>query len=335
MAYRRAIMQFWEPLYIILSVVAVIALIAAVYFYVRHRKFRSNAKPQPLSFGLRETRKSIMSRLTAVFTRDRVDEVFLAELEETLIAADVGLDTSQHLLEAIREAANPEQAKNMLRDRMIALFTQPVERILEAKPRVILVLGVNGVGKTTSIAKLAYRFQRHGERVLLAAGDTFRAAAVEQLKVWGDRLGCEVVAQGIGADAASVAFDSVSKAKAKNYDVVLIDTAGRLHTKHNLMEELKKIDRVTDKAYPGAPHERWLVLDATVGQNGLNQAKQFDRELGLTGIIVTKLDGTAKGGIVCAVSELGIPVISIGVGEGMEDLRPFDAKAYVEAILGG
>jgi len=199
---------------------------------------------------------------------------------------------------------------------------------------VVLVLGVNGVGKTTTIAKLTRAYQGEGRRVLLVAGDTFRAAAMEQLKEWGGRLGCEVIAQGPGADAAAVAFDGVAKAKAAGFDVVMIDTAGRLHTKNNLMEELAKIGRVISKACEGAPHEKLLVVDATFGANGLVQARQFHDAVGLTGVIVTKLDGTAKGGVMLSVAqELGLPITHIGVGEGMRDLKPFDAREFVDSIL--
>jgi fused signal recognition particle receptor len=204
-----------------------------------------------------------------------------------------------------------------------------------ASPHVVLVLGVNGVGKTTTIAKLAHRAKEAGRSVLLVAGDTFRAAAIDQLIVWAKRLGCDVVAQAPGADAASVAFDGVERAKARGYDVVIVDTAGRLHTKRHLMEELKKVTRVVDRALPGAPHEKLLVIDATVGANGLAQAREFHQAVGLTGVVVTKLDGTAKGGVVLAVAgELKLPITHVGVGEKMEDLKPFDAREFVNSILG-
>jgi len=279
-----------------------------------------------------DTNAGLGQKLKKIFRRSSVDDEFLAELEETLLTSDVGVATCERLIDAVRTAKTPDQARDGMRDEITKLFTT-LPDVSSEVPRVILVLGVNGVGKTTTIAKLAHSFQGEGKKVLLVAGDTFRAAAIEQLGIWGERLGCDVVAQKIGADSAAVAFDAVEKARAKGYDIVLIDTAGRMHTKQNLMEELKKIDRVIGKAYPGAPHDRLLVIDATVGQNGLNQAREFHQALGLTGIIVAKLDGTAKGGIICAVAELGVPILSIGVGEGMEDLLPFDAKAFTASVM--
>ncbi len=326
-------MNAYEPF--VLSLYGVIAALTtwAIYIFYRRWKLKRGYPVRPLAERLRKTNQNLAGRLGALFTRSTVDDSFLAELEETLLSADVGIESCEKLLDAVRTAPTPAEARSLLHREMITLLSfDAAPRDIE-KPYVIVVLGVNGVGKTTTIAKLAYRFQGRGQRVLLAAGDTFRAAAAEQLKAWGRRLGCEVVAQKPGADAASVAFDAVTKAQAKGYDVVLVDTAGRLHTKANLMEELRKLDRVINKAHASAPHDRWLVLDATVGQNGLAQARQFHQELGLTGVIVTKLDGTARGGIVCSVIELGIPVVSIGVGEGMQDLRPFDPHLFVDAII--
>lgn len=319
-----------------ISIIVVLILIAgfAAYVFLQSRKGRRRNRPRPLSEKLSATHKSLGLRLNNVFARDSIDDEFMAELEKTLLSADVGIKTSERVLDVVSRATSTKDARRLLRKEMTLLLAKSRPDSQVELPRVILVLGVNGVGKTTSIAKLAYRFQGHGQRVLLAACDTFRAAAIEQLQVWGRRLGCDVVAQEIGSDAASVAFDAVSKAKSKGHEIVLIDTAGRLHTKHNLMEELKKIDRVIGKAHAAAPHEKWLVIDASVGQNGLNQAQQFHEALGLTGVIVTKLDGTARGGIVCSIVEMGIPVVSIGVGEGIQDLRPFDAHAFVDAILG-
>ncbi len=316
-----------------LAVVAFGALIIVVVQRLRGRTGSPKASgPVPLTVGLKSTHDRIASRFNDLMGRGTLDERFFADLEATLVEADVGIDVTATLLASVRKEPDASAVKHALAQRLTALFSS--HRPVEGHPRVILVLGVNGVGKTTTIAKLARAFQNEGKRVLLVAGDTFRAAAVEQLQVWGERLKVEVVAQAHGADPAAVAFDGVEKAKAKGYDVVLIDTAGRLHTKVNLMEELKKVGRVIAKALPGAPHERWLVLDATVGSNGLNQARQFHEAIDLTGAIVTKLDGTAKGGIVCAVAgQLGIPITHIGVGEGMDDLRPFDPQAFVDAIL--
>jgi fused signal recognition particle receptor len=282
-----------------------------------------------------DTNGRLARKLKLLFRRSSVDDEFLAELEETLLTSDVSVAMCEKLIDAVKTTRTPERAKDAMRDEMMKLFEARDGRweMGGEKPTIILVLGVNGVGKTTTIAKLAHRFQSEGKKVLLVAGDTFRAAAIEQLGVWGERLGCDVVAQKIGADSAAVAFDAVEKAKARGYDIVLIDTAGRMHTKQNLMEELKKMDRVVGKAYPGAPHDRWLVIDATVGQNGLNQAREFHQALGLTGIIVAKLDGTAKGGIVCSIAELGVPIISVGVGESMEDLMPFDPKAFIASVV--
>jgi len=287
-----------------------------------------------------DTKDGLGQKLKSLFRRSTVDGEFLAELEETLLTSDVGIATCERLIDAVKTAKTPDQARDVMRDEMMKLFESKESEVRSQKsesntsePQIILVLGVNGVGKTTTIAKLAHRFKNEGKKVLLVAGDTFRAAAIEQLGIWGERLGCDVVAQKIGADSAAVAFDAVEKARAKGYDMVLVDTAGRMHTKQNLMEELKKIDRVIGKAYPGAPHDRWLVIDATVGQNGLNQAREFHQAMGLTGIIVAKLDGTAKGGIICSVAELGVPIISIGVGESMEDLLPFDAKAFTASVM--
>jgi len=261
------------------------------------------------------------------------DELF-SELEMALIEADAGVDVTERLLRSARGGRSADEVRRTIADGMMGMLSAKADGV-EGRPKVVLVLGVNGVGKTTTIAKLAQSCREGGKKVLLVACDTFRAAAAEQLKEWGSRVGCDVVSQGEGADAAAVAFDGVNKAKAKGYDVVMIDTAGRLHTKSNLMEELRKIDRVIGRALPGAPHEKILVIDSTVGANGLAQAREFHRALGLTGVIVTKLDGTAKGGVLLAISgELGIPITHIGVGEKMGDLRPFDPAEYVKAILG-
>jgi fused signal recognition particle receptor len=273
-------------------------------------------------------------RLASVFGRKAADAAFMAELEEALVTSDVGLDVTERLMALAKGEVSVEGVREKVRGGMLAVFRRRAAWPA-LRPQVILVVGVNGVGKTTTIAKLAADMKRQGKSVVLVAADTFRAAAVEQLGVWGERLGFEVVAQGGGADPAAVAFDGVARAKADGADAVIIDTAGRLHTKKNLMDELSKICRVVGKAMDGAPHERLIVIDATVGANGLIQARMFDEAVKLTGAIVTKLDGTAKGGVVLAVAgELGIPITHIGVGEGLDDLKPFDANSFVFSIIG-
>jgi fused signal recognition particle receptor len=267
------------------------------------------------------------------------DPVSFDELEATLIAADVGVKLTDRLLQELRRTreTGAEQVRQRLKTLLASCCQQVPASALATGPRplVMLFVGVNGVGKTTSVAKLAGRYQAQGLRVLLAAGDTFRAAAIDQLKIWGDRLGAEVIHQSPGSDPAAVVFDAVNAANARNADVLLIDSAGRLHTKHALMDELVKIKRVVGRALPGAPHEILLVLDAATGQNGLAQARVFHEALGLTGIVVTKLDGTSKGGIVLAImEELRLPVKLLGVGEEPDALVPFDANAFVEGLLG-
>jgi fused signal recognition particle receptor len=303
---------------------------------VRRKRF------QRLRNRLLKTREAFSGRMDRLFRgRKVVDAELLDELEELLITADLGVDTSLFLIEALqeklrrRELSDVEKLKVALKAEMVALLTAPAREEVSARPRVVLMVGVNGVGKTTTLAKLAHRDRHQGITPLLVAGDTFRAAAVEQLEIWGERLDAEVIKQKTGADPAAVVFDGLAAAAARNVDTVYVDTAGRLHTKVNLMEELKKIHRTAAKKIPGAPHEVLLVLDATTGQNALSQARLFHEAVGLTGLIITKMDGTAKGGVALAVvHETGIPLKFIGVGEGMEDLRPFDAEAFVEAILG-
>jgi fused signal recognition particle receptor len=235
-----------------------------------------------------------------------------------------------------RELGDVEKLKAALAEEMLSLLTAPVTPEITARPRVVLMVGVNGVGKTTTIAKLAHEERVQGRTVLLIAGDTFRAAAAEQLEIWGERVNASVIRQKAGADPAAVVFDGLAAALARDVDTVFIDTAGRLHTKVNLMEELKKVYRTAGKKLPGAPHEVFLVLDATTGQNALSQARLFHEAVGITGIILTKMDGTAKGGVALAVAhETGLPLRYLGLGEGLEDLRPFDAEAFVAAILGG
>jgi fused signal recognition particle receptor len=266
---------------------------------------------------------------------------FYDELEEALILADAGMDTALEAVELLRKRVKEEKIKSM-DDARACMRTILAEMLsvgdtglnLSTKPSVVLFIGVNGVGKTTTIGKLGAALKGQGKKVLLAAGDTFRAAAAEQLTIWADRAGLDIVKQGEGADPASVVFDAMASAKAKGCDVVLVDTAGRLHNKQNLMNELNKISRVIDREAPDAARETLLVLDATTGQNGLIQAKQFQESAGVTGIVLTKLDGSAKGGIVIAIArEMGLPVKYVGLGEGIDDLRPFDAQSYVEALL--
>jgi fused signal recognition particle receptor len=292
---------------------------------------------------LTRTRKVLGSNLDRLFLGQReIDLALLDELEELLISADLGVETSLELIERTREKVrrreltNPARLKAHLKSEMMDLLSQVKEPKIAAqvKPRVIMVIGVNGVGKTTTIAKLAHYDRERGKDVLLVAADTFRAAAVEQLDIWGQRVGVPVIKQKTGSDPAAVVFDGLSAALSRGVDTVYIDTAGRLHTKVNLMEELKKVRRTADKQISGAPHEVLLVLDATTGQNAINQARLFHEAIGITGIVMTKLDGTAKGGVaVGVVKETGLPLKFIGVGEQMDDLRPFDPEAYLEAIL--
>ena len=266
---------------------------------------------------------------------------FYDELEESLILADTGMDTTLELVEQLREKVRAERIKTMegAREAMVQIITGAMTvgeggLDLASKPAVVLFIGVNGVGKTTTIGKIGHQLKRSGKKVLFAAADTFRAAAAEQLTIWSDRAGVEIIKQHEGADPAAVVFDACSAAKARKSDVVLVDTAGRLHNKQNLMNELNKISRVIDRELPDASRETLLVLDATTGQNGLIQAKQFKEAAGITGIVLTKLDGTAKGGIAIAIAkELGVPVKYAGVGEGIEDLKPFDAADFAQALI--
>jgi len=299
---------------------------------------------QRLKNRLARTRENLASGLAnALLGRKHIDEDLLDELETLLLTSDVGVDASRRIIEDLttrvkrRELADPEALGRELRSQLAAILKaaeQPEVFPTAGKPRTILMVGINGAGKTTTIGKLARKFQADGKKVMLAAGDTFRAAAVEQLQTWGERNQVPVVAQHTGADAASVIFDAVQAATSRGSDVLLADTAGRLHTKSNLMDELAKIARVVKKIDPDAPHEVWLVVDGTTGQNALNQAVQFNEAVGLTGIIITKLDGTAKGGILFAIADrLKLPIRYIGIGESIEDLRPFDADEFVAALF--
>ena len=289
--------------------------------------------------GFFDKLKKITTNLFGGFTE--ADEAFFEELEETLILADLGMNTAMEAVEQLRQRvrkeklADQESVRAALRDILVDMISVENTGLdLSTQPSVVLFIGVNGVGKTTSIGKLGHQLKSEGKRVLFCAADTFRAAAADQLQIWSERAGCELVRQHEGADPGAVLFDALQAAKARNVDVVLCDTAGRLHNKSNLMAELSKLSKIIDRECPGAARETLLVLDATTGQNGLIQAKQFKEAAGLTGIVLTKLDGTAKGGIVIAIAkELGVPVKLAGVGEGINDLRPFDARSYVEAII--
>jgi fused signal recognition particle receptor len=294
--------------------------------------------------GLSKTRTSFTGRLDRLFLgKKEITEDILEELEEILFTSDIGVATTRELIDSVqdqvkrKELKDPQKLKKVLRDHITSfLETPPVEHPSPGpgEPLVIMVIGVNGVGKTTTIGKTAHKFRSQGKSVMLVAADTFRAAAIEQLLIWGERVGADVIKQGTGADPSAVAFDALSAACSRKVDVVLIDTAGRLHTKVNLMEELQKIHRVIGKKLPGAPHEVWLVLDATTGQNAISQAETFNDALGVTGIILTKLDGTAKGGIVVGISQqLKIPIKYIGIGEKVDDLRPFNSEDFVQAIF--
>jgi fused signal recognition particle receptor len=291
-----------------------------------------------LRSGLAKTRKGFMARLNdLLFSRSSVDEDLFEEMEALLVTADMGVRTSTRLLEALRntQTSDPEAVRSKLQELVrgtLELECPPLPS--GGQPTVLMVIGVNGVGKTTTIGKLASQFTGEGKRVMLAAGDTFRAAAVEQLQVWGERAGAEVVRGPDKADPSSVVYEAVQRARREGFDVCICDTAGRLHTKVNLMEELKKVRRAMDKAHSGSPHEVMLVLDATTGQNAITQAKQFKEAVDVQSIALTKLDGTAKGGVVVAIcDELQIPVRFVGVGEGIADLRPFDPDAFVDALF--
>lgn len=301
-----------------------------------------------LKEGLTKTRESIVQRVTRLATaKATIDDDLLDQLEEILIGADVGLATTDQIVQAIRARvkqdryATTAELYDLLKDEIRRQFVRgddaPVGdpfALGPARPYVIMVVGINGVGKTTTIGKLARIYVESGKKVVIAAADTFRAAANEQLEIWAERAGATLIQQQQGSDPAAVAFDAVRSAASQGADVVIIDTAGRLHTKVNLMEELKKIKRVIQKQYPEAPHEVLLAIDATTGQNGLQQAKQFSASVGVTGLVLTKLDGTAKGGIILAINhDMNVPVRFVGVGEKLDDLQPFDKAAFVDALF--
>lgn len=294
-----------------------------------------------LKAGLAKTKNALFGRLDQLFRGfSKVDEDMLEELEEVLITADVGVGPTEKIIDRLRgkiraeKITEPEKVKAALEEILVSMIGEGEPLVLDTKPSVILVIGVNGVGKTTSIAKIANLLKSEGKSVILAAADTFRAAAVDQLKIWADRVGVDIISHGEGSDPAAVVFDAVNAAKSRHSDVLIIDTAGRLHNKKNLMDELAKINRVVDRELPGCSRETLLVLDATTGQNAVSQAKEFRSSAPLTGLVLTKLDGTAKGGIVFSIrEELGIPVKFICVGEQVDDLQYFKAGEFVSALF--
>ncbi len=295
-----------------------------------------------LKEGLSKTRRGITEKVEQVLVSfGKIDEELFEELEEILIAGDVGMETTIRITEDLRKKVkerkivDPKEIKNLLKESIIGILKDDdTDLNTITKPSVIMVIGVNGVGKTTSIGKIAHMYKQQGKKVILAAGDTFRAAAIDQLEIWADRVGVDIIKHSEGSDPAAVIYDAVQAAKSRKADILICDTAGRLHTKKNLMEELRKMSKVIDRELPGASRETLLVLDATTGQNAISQARTFNEIADITGIVLTKLDGTAKGGIVIAIkSELDIPVKLIGVGEKMDDLQRFDAKEFVEALF--
>ena len=296
---------------------------------------------EKLKEGLTKTKNAIFKQVDNLFKSFvKVDEDMLEELEELLIMADVGAASSEEIISRLREKikedriTDPGECRIALRDILVDMIGEGEPLKLDTKPSVILVIGVNGVGKTTSIAKIAHRLKENGKHVMLAAADTFRAAAIDQLQIWADRVGVELIKHTEGSDPAAVVFDAASAARKRQADVLIIDTAGRLHNKKNLMDELAKINRVVDRELPGCSRETLLVLDATTGQNAVSQAKEFKHAADITGLILTKLDGTAKGGIVFSIKkELDIPVKFIGVGEKYDDMQTFDAKQFVDALF--
>ncbi|MBF0136268.1 MAG: signal recognition particle-docking protein FtsY [Magnetococcus sp. DMHC-1] len=296
-----------------------------------------------LRSGLNRTREGFVKKLDVLLARGQVNAELLEDLEELLITADFGVETTTRILEESRSRLKEKKQSDgaslrlvmqeVIRERL-EQYQTPLD-LTRAKPHVILVVGVNGVGKTTTIGKLAAQFTHAGQRVMLAAGDTFRAAAVDQLRIWGERAGVPVIAQGQNADSASVIFDAHAAAVARGIDLLLADTAGRLHTKANLMEELKKVKRILGRKDAAAPHDVWLVMDATTGQNAISQVALFHEALGLTGLVITKLDGTARGGVVVGIAEkFRLPIRFVGVGEGIDDLKPFSANDFVNALFG-
>jgi fused signal recognition particle receptor len=298
---------------------------------------------QRLKDGLFKTHQGMVSKIDQLISgKKKIDDLLLEELEEILITSDIGVKTTRQLLDKVsekvkrKELEDADHLKKALQEEMFLILRQQESplNVASVNPFVIMVIGVNGTGKTTTLSKMAQKFKSQGKSVLLVAGDTFRAAAIEQLEIWGQRVGCEVVKHQSGSDPSAVVFDALRAGKARHSDIIIVDTAGRLHTKVNLMEELKKVKRIMAREIPDSPHEILLVLDATTGQNAISQAKMFNRELGVTGIALTKLDGTAKGGILISISdELKIPIRYIGIGEKAEDLREFNARDFVDALF--
>jgi fused signal recognition particle receptor len=295
-----------------------------------------------LKEGLSKTRKSITERIDQVLVSfGKVDEELFEELEEVLVTADLGVETVMKIMDDTRKKVrerkitDPPEIKELIKETLVGILGEETQKLdIDPSPAVIMVIGVNGVGKTTSIGKIAHALKNQGKKVMLAAADTFRAAAIDQIEVWASRVGVDIISHQEGSDPAAVVYDAIQAARARKADVLICDTAGRLHTKKNLMEELRKVSRIIDREMPGARRENLLVLDATTGQNAVSQAKTFSEVTNITGIVLTKLDGTAKGGIVIAIkSELGLPVKLIGVGEQMDDLQPFNAKEFVEALF--
>jgi fused signal recognition particle receptor len=295
-----------------------------------------------LKEGLSKTRKGITEKIDQVLVSfGKVDEDLFEELEEVLITADLGIETSLRIMDSTRKKVkeekitDPLKIKDIIKDALVEILGEETQKLdIEPAPAVIVVIGVNGVGKTTSIGKIANQLKKSGKKVIMAAADTFRAAAIDQLQIWADRVGVELIKQDEGSDPAAVIYDAIAAARARKADVLICDTAGRLHTKKNLMEELRKVSRIIDRELPNAKRENLLVLDATTGQNAVSQAKTFSEVADISGIVLTKLDGTAKGGIIIAIkSELDVPVKLIGVGEQLEDLQPFNAREFVEALF--
>ena len=296
-----------------------------------------------LKAGIQKTRSGLVDRLEDVLSgKKEIDADLLEELEYTLITADIGVRTTEDILERIRArvdrklTGDAQEIRNLIREQILEVLaaSETPVHLVGTPPAVVMVVGINGAGKTTTIGKLAHRFLGEGRKVLLCAADTFRAAAIEQLEVWAERAGVKMIRQKTGADPSAVVFDGLQAAKSQGVDYVIVDTAGRLHTKENLMAELEKMRRTCQRVIPGAPHEVWLVMDATTGQNGLEQARKFTESAGVTGIVLTKLDGTAKGGVVVAIArELNLPIRYVGVGEKIEDLLPFEPEKFVASLF--